>query len=112
MNKLLLILSILLVVILALPASADTPVLSGDAKKDGVITIADAIYINQYLAGLREGTTDPNDLTKCFLPDAGMPCRDWYPPEVDPGFDVTACDAQYILDRLAGLRNEYYQWIG
>jgi len=108
-------LSVLLTILIATPCFAQLQRLPGDAKHDGAISVSDAMFIDQYLEGLREGTTDPDDLTRCFLPDACWPARELYPdvyPSIEPEFSVSPSDAQYIRERLAGLRDEYYHWIG
>ncbi|RLE70955.1 MAG: hypothetical protein DRJ43_00845 [Thermoprotei archaeon] len=74
--------------------SSSLTALRGDANGDGKITIADAMFIAQYLAGNRPAS----DLN---LLNAASVKHD------DKGDRITIADAMFIAQYLAGLRDEY-----
>jgi hypothetical protein len=69
----------------------------GDANNDGKISIADAMFIAQYLAGNRPGT----DLN---LLNAASVCQDG-----NMGDKVTIADVMFITQYLAGLRDKNFE---
>jgi hypothetical protein len=74
----------------------------GDARADGVIDVADALFIAQYLAGLRPACTPPED-TACLHSVNAASVRQ------DGAFDKkTIADARYIAQHLMGRRDEFY----
>ncbi len=71
----------------------------GDAKADGVVNLADALFVAQYLAGLR-GLGD--DTTKVNAVNAAS-------TKQDGAFDViTTADVLFIAQRAAGLRSDCF----
>lgn len=75
----------------------------GDANSNGSVTIADALFVAQYLAGLRglgTDTTTVNPVNAASVrPDVGPP---------DVGDKITIADALFIAQMLAGLRTASY----
>jgi hypothetical protein len=71
----------------------------GDANKDGKVSIADAMFITQYLAGSRP-RTDLNLLNAASVKQDG-----------ENGDKVTIADAMLIAQYLAGLRDEGFNLI-
>jgi hypothetical protein len=77
----------------------------GDARADGVVNIADALFIAQYLAGSRPACTAIVD-TACLHSVNAASVRQ------DGNADrITIADAQFITQYLAGLRDEYYNLV-
>lgn len=86
----------------AIPAdSARTIVLRrGDARNDGVINVADALFIGQYLAAMREaGQT----LAQTHIVNAASVKTD-----TSAGDKVTIADAMLIGQMLVGLRDDSF----
>jgi hypothetical protein len=74
----------------------------GDARADGVINVADALYIAQYLNGLRPACTDVVDTGCLHSVNATSVSQ-------DGPFDRKAiADANFIAQHLLGLRDESY----
>ena len=74
----------------------------GDARADGTINIADALFIAQYLVGLRDACTAALDTTCLHLVNAASVRQ-------DGAFDkTTIADALFIDQYLVGLRDEFY----
>ncbi len=76
----------------------------GDAKKDGNITITDALFVAQYLAGLRgvgETATDMHAINAASVRTDDTTDT--------TGDKVTITDALFIAQMLAGLRDESYR---
>lgn len=69
-------------------------VLMGDVDSDGEVTVTDARWLLQYLAGIR-------DLTSAQISAA----------DVDGDGEVTVTDARWLLQYLAGMRNDRYELI-
>jgi hypothetical protein len=85
-----------------IPQPASIDFLRGDARADGVIDIADAMFIAQYLVGSRSACTREGDGTCVHLVNAASVHQ-------DGGIDQpTIDDALYITQYLAGLRDESY----
>ncbi len=77
----------------------------GDARADGAINIADALFIAQNLVGLRPACTDVVD-TNCLHSVNAASVRH------DGNFDKkTIADALFIAQHLVGLRNEFYNMV-
>jgi hypothetical protein len=72
----------------------------GDANKDGKVSITDAMFISQYLAGSRP-RTDLNLLNAASVKRDG-----------DNGDKVLIADAMFITQFLAGLRDENFELKG
>ena len=88
------------------PQSAGFGVQRGDARSDGVINIADALFIAQYLVGLRPVCTDVVD-NSCLHSVNTASVRQ------DAAFDEkTIADALFIAQYLVGLRDEIYNLAG
>jgi hypothetical protein len=86
-----------------IPQSADVTKTfrRGDANNSGLVTITDALFIAQYLAGLRtlgEATDQVSPL------NAATPRND----STTAGSSITITDALYIAQMLAGLRDGFY----
>ncbi|MBI2934768.1 MAG: S8 family serine peptidase, partial [Chloroflexi bacterium] len=78
----------------------------GDARADGQVTISDALFIAQYLAGIRE---PGEDIARTHLVNAASVRQDVTSgPVQNQGDKVTIQDAMYIAQLLAGLRDDYY----
>ncbi len=75
----------------------------GDANNDGAVTIADTLYIAQYLAGMR---TWGNDSTQVSPVNAASVRQDG-----QDGDTITIQDALFIAQMLAGLRDASYNFI-
>lgn len=90
----------------AIPQSAPATAsfMRGDARADGSVTIADALFIAQYLAGLRGLGTD---ITTVNAVNAATVMHDAATPDVGDSISIT--DALFIAQMLAGLRNASYQ---
>ncbi|MBI2935040.1 MAG: hypothetical protein HYY29_05660 [Chloroflexi bacterium] len=73
----------------------------GDAKADGKIDIADALFIAQYLAGLR-AAGDGDNQTHVVN---GASVR----PDGDSGDQLSVTDALFIAQHLVGLRDASFQ---
>jgi hypothetical protein len=87
---------------IAAPTGLSQTVRRGDARADGNITISDALYIAQYLAGLRPACTTEVNLN-CLHSVNSASVRQ------DGVFDEnTMSDARYIAQQLVGLRDEFY----
>lgn len=83
------------------PVSVQT-VLRGDARADGVVTIADALFIAQYLVGSRPACTEIVDTTCLHSVNAASVRQ-------DADFDrKTIADALFIAQYLVGLRDEFF----
>jgi len=88
------------------PPSLSMNLLRGDARADGNVTIADALYIAQYLVGLRPACTDMVDTTCVHSVNAASVRH-------DGAFDrKTIADALFIAQRLVGLRDEFFNLVG
>ncbi len=94
--------------------SRDAPVTRsfkrGDARLDGSVTIADALFIAQYLAGLRglgEGAYEGN--TEYVAPLNAASVRHDYSASSVPGDATTIVDALYIAQMLATMRDANYE---
>jgi len=75
----------------------------GDARADGVVNISDALFIAQYLAGIRQLGSDTDSLHAVNAASAksdGM-----------VGDQVTIADSLYIAQMLAGLRDDCYNTV-
>jgi len=72
----------------------------GDANKDGKVSIADSMFISQYLAGSRP-RTDLNLLNAASVKIDG-----------ENGDKVSIADAMFISQYLAGLRDENFELKG
>ncbi|MCH8898793.1 MAG: hypothetical protein IIC33_10920, partial [Chloroflexi bacterium] len=84
------------------PPTLSLELLRGDARADGTINIADALFIAQYLVGLRPACTDVVD-TGCLHSVNAASVRQ------DGSFDKkTIADALFIAQFLVGLRDESY----
>ncbi|MDA0734577.1 MAG: hypothetical protein O2860_08350 [Chloroflexi bacterium] len=87
------------------PDLAVQNLLRGDARADGNITIADALFIAQYLVGLRPACADTVDFTCLHSVNAASVRH-------DGDFDQkTIADALFIAQHLVGLRDKYYNLI-
>jgi len=87
---------------LGVTGSLTQTLLRGDARADGDITIADALFIAQYLVGLREECTTEANIT-CMHPVNAASVRQ------DGDFDrKTIADALFIAQHLVGLRDGFY----
>lgn len=76
--------------------------LRGDARADGTVNIADALFIAQYLVGLRPACTTIVDTT-CLHSSNAASVRH------DDDFDkITIADALFIAQFLVGLRDASY----
>ncbi len=75
----------------------------GDANGSGSVSITDALFIAQYLAGLRGLGTDAATVNAV---NAASVRQDVTSPDV--GDKITIADALYIAQMLAGLRDPYY----
>ena len=76
--------------------------LRGDARADGNVNIADALFIAQYLVGLRPACTGVVDTTCLHSANAASVRH-------DGDFDEkTIADALFIAQGLVGLRDEFY----
>lgn len=74
----------------------------GDARVDGVVNIADALFIAQYLVGSRDACTTVVDTTCLHSVNAASVRQ-------DSAFDMTTiADALFIAQYLVGLRDEFY----
>ncbi len=69
----------------------------GDANSDGQVTVADAMFIAQYLAGTRSGSA-LNLLNAASVKHDG-----------EKGDKVTIADAMFILQYLVGQRDGYFE---
>ena len=69
-------------------------VLLGDVDSDGEVTVTDARWLLQYLAGIR-------DLTNDQIAAA----------DVDGDGEATVTDARWLLQYLAGMRNDRFELI-
>ena len=79
--------------------------LRGDARADGVINIADALFIAQFLVGLRAECTEVVD-TNCMHPVNGASVKH------DGAFDEkTVVDALFIAQLLVAIRDEFYNLV-
>jgi len=88
------------------PPSLSRELLRGDARADGVINIADALFVAQYLVGLRDACTAVVDTT-CLQSVNAASVRH------DGGFDrKTIADALLIAQHLVGLRDEFFNLLG
>ena len=77
----------------------------GDARADGVINIADALFIAQYLVGLRPACTNVVDTTCLHSVNAASVRH-------DGAFDRnTIADALFIAQYLVGLRDGFYNLV-
>jgi hypothetical protein len=77
----------------------------GDARADGVIDVADALFIAQYLAGLRPACTLTVDTACLHSVNAGSVRQ-------DGAFEKkTIADARYIAQHLMGRRDEFYNLV-
>ena len=74
----------------------------GDARADGVISIADALFIAQYLVGLRAACTDTVDTTCLHSVNAASVRQDVAADQ------KTIADALFIAQYLVGLRDEFF----
>ena len=75
--------------------------LRGDARADGNITIADALFIAQYLVGMHPACTDVVDNSCLHSVNAGSVRH-------DGAFDKkTIADALFIAQDLVGLKDEF-----
>ncbi len=72
----------------------EVPYKRGDANGDGVITIADKLLIQQYLAGI------VGDEDICYINAASVDLHD---PTT-----IGTCDAMFIGQYLAGFRDENF----
>ena len=68
--------------------------LLGDVDSDGEVTVTDARWLLQYLAGIR-------DLTNDQIAAA----------DVDGDGEATVTDARWLLQYLAGMRNDRFELI-
>lgn len=87
---------------IAVPTVLSQTVQRGDARADGVINIADALFIAQYLEGSRDGCTAEVDTTCINSANAASVGQDG---EFD---QKSIADARFIAQYLVGLRDEYY----
>ena len=81
-------------------AAASLSLRRGDARADGQVTISDALYIAQYLAGLRGLGTDTNSVNPVNAASVRQ--------DVTSGTNgdlLTIADALFIAQMLAGLRD-------
>ncbi|HEU0022877.1 MAG TPA: hypothetical protein VFR55_14575, partial [Dehalococcoidia bacterium] len=84
------------------PPEVVQSLLRGDALADGNVTIADALFIAQYLAGSRPACPEVVDTT-CLHSVNAAGVRQ------DGAFDQkTIADALFIAQYLVGLRDEFY----
>lgn len=85
------------------PASLSLEMLRGDARADGVVNVADALIIAQYLVGSRDACTAVIEDTTCLHPvNAGSVAQDGL-------FDLgTIADSRLIVEYLLGLLDEFY----
>lgn len=90
---------------IAAPTMLSQTVQRGDARADGNITIADALFIAQHLVGLRAECTDTAD-TNCLHPVNAASVRN------DGALDEkTIADALFIAQHLVELRDEFYNLV-
>ncbi len=75
----------------------------GDARADGEVNIADALYVAQYLAGVREVG---HGLNKVHPVNSASAKWD------DDGDVIDISDVLYIAQYLAGLRDAHFNWAG
>lgn len=71
----------------------------GDARADGEITIADAMFLSQYLAGIRPGCTDEVTLTCVQIVNGSSVRHD------DTAEKLTVTDALFVAQLLVELRD-------
>ncbi len=84
------------------PPTLSLEFLRGDARADGTVSIADALFIAQNLVGLRPACTDVVD-NSCLHSVNAASVRQ------DGGFDrLTIADALIIAQYLVELRDEFY----
>ncbi|MDA1219778.1 MAG: hypothetical protein O2909_10095, partial [Chloroflexi bacterium] len=84
------------------PAVLSRDFLRGDARADGTVTIADALFIAQYLVGSRPACTTVVDLTCLHSVNAASVRQ-------DGAFDrKSIADALFIAQYRVGLRDEFY----
>ncbi|HEU0021023.1 MAG TPA: cohesin domain-containing protein [Dehalococcoidia bacterium] len=84
------------------PGSLSLEMLRGDARADGVINIADALVIAQYLVGSRPACTTVVDTICLHAVNAASVAQ-------DGAFDQkTIADTLLIAQYLLGLRDEFY----
>jgi len=69
----------------------------GDAKVDGVINIADALFIAQYLAGVEPGLSDTHLLNAASVKEDG-----------GTGDKISISDVLFIAQGLVGLRDKCF----
>lgn len=85
-----------------IPPGLSRTLLRGDARADGEINIADALFIVQYLVGSRDACTAVVDTTCLHSVNAASVRH-------DGDFDKkTIADALFIAQYLVGLRDENY----
>jgi len=90
---------------IAVPPVLSQTVQRGDARADGEVNIADAMFIAQYLAGSREACTA--EVTTSCLHSVNAASV-----QQDGAFDrITLEDAQFIAQYLLGLRDDFYSEI-
>ena len=84
------------------PLSLSQTVQRGDARADGTVDIADALFIAQYLVGLREACTVTVTNSCLHSVNAASVSH-------DGAFDKnTIADALFIAQYLVRLRDEFY----
>lgn len=84
----------------------------GDARPDGTVNIADALYIAQYLAGLKQLGEGANEGNIGYVAPLNAACvKHDYVAGTVPGDAITITDALYIAQMLATLRDSNYNRI-
>jgi hypothetical protein len=87
---------------IAIPTGLNRALRRGDATADGSVNVADALFIAQHLAGLRDGCTTEIS-TNCLHSVNSASVKH------DGPFDqVTMDDARSIAENLVGLRDGFY----
>ncbi|MFC1937747.1 cohesin domain-containing protein [Chloroflexota bacterium] len=89
---------------LSLDGAVVETLLRGDAKPDGTINIADALFVAQYLAGIREVG---QGLDYCHPINAASIKHDG-----DNGDQITVGDRLFIAHYLAGIRDADFAYTG
>lgn len=88
---------------IVVPTASVGGLLRGDARVGGIIDIYDALYIAEYLAGLRNECTDAVDDTCLHTTNAASVRQDG---AID---QITIADALLITQHLVGLRGNSYE---